>query len=58
MATMTLVEKHDFRKGSAEYKEPDKTTNFVSCPRIFTIRVFTRYVSIFSSQKNFCLTIS
>lgn len=24
MATMTLVEKHDFLKGSAEYKELDK----------------------------------
>lgn len=55
MSTMALVEKHDFLKGVPNIKN---LTNFVFCQRIFTMRGFTRCVSIFLLRKNFWLIVS
>lgn len=55
MATVTLVEKHDFRKGSAEYKELDKLC-FLS-KNLYNAGLYT-VRQHFSPQKNFCLIIS
>ena len=49
MATMTLVEKHDFLKGSAEYKELDKLC-FLS-KNLYNARLYTVRQHFFATKK-------